>query len=73
LEFIFIELPKFMARYLTEKRLQVLWLRFLTEIDEKTLEAPADLLTDANISTALEQLRIRAFTEAEMNVLESRS
>lgn len=67
LEFIFIELPKFKARNLTEKRLQVLWLRFLTEIDEKTGEAPADLLTDANISTALEQLKVSAFTEAEMN------
>ena len=67
LEFIFIELPKFKAKNLTEKRLQVLWLRFLTEIDEKTQEVPKDLLKDRNISKALEHLRTSAFTEAEMN------
>ena len=33
LRLVFVELPKFKAKNLTEKKMQVLWLRFLTEID----------------------------------------
>jgi predicted transposase/invertase (TIGR01784 family) len=66
LEFVFIELPKFKARNLTEKKLQVLWLRFLTEIDESTSEAPADLLDNSEITEALENLKISAFSKAEL-------
>jgi len=66
LEFVFIELPKFKARNLTEKKLQVLWLRFLTEIDESISEAPADLLESSEITEALENLKTSAFTRAEL-------
>jgi predicted transposase/invertase (TIGR01784 family) len=66
LEFVFIELPKFKARNLTEKKLQVLWLRFLTEIDESTSEAPADLLDNSEITEALENLKTSAFSKAEL-------
>lgn len=34
LQLIFVELPKFAAHNYTEKKMQVLWLRYLTEIDE---------------------------------------
>jgi len=44
LEFLFIELPKFKPLNLAEKKLHELWLRFLTEINENTNEAPKDLL-----------------------------
>ena len=43
LQLIFVELPKFMAHTYSEKRMQVLWLRFLTEINEKTREVPEEL------------------------------
>jgi predicted transposase/invertase (TIGR01784 family) len=66
LEFVFVELPKFKARNLTEKKLQVLWLRFLTEIDENTTEVPDDLLESSEIKEALENLKTSAFTKAEM-------
>jgi predicted transposase/invertase (TIGR01784 family) len=66
LEFVFIELQKFKARNLTEKKLQVLWLRFLTEIDESTTEAPADLLDNSEITEALENLKTSAFSKAEL-------
>ena len=33
LHIVFVELPKFKAKNLTEKKMQILWLRFLTEID----------------------------------------
>ena len=40
LRFIFIELPKFTPDNYQGKKMQVLWLRYLTEINEKTREAP---------------------------------
>jgi chromosome segregation ATPase len=46
--------------------MQVLWLRFLTEIDENTREAPAELLENTEVNEALEILERAAFTDAEM-------
>ena len=36
---MFVELPKFKAKSFAEKKMQALWLRFLTEIDEHTKKA----------------------------------
>ena len=40
LHLIFIELPKFKPHNYSEKKMQVLWLRFLTEISEQTRDVP---------------------------------
>ena len=66
LHLVFVELPKFRAKNLTEKKMQVLWLRFLTEIDENAKSAPADLLDNPQTSQALEILEESAYSEAEM-------
>ena len=66
LQLIFIELPKFHPQTFSEKKMQVLWLRFLTEINEKTLEAPAELLENPEVSEALKILEVAAYTPAEM-------
>ena len=66
LHLVFVELPKFKAKNLTEKKMQVLWLRFLTEIDENAKSAPADLLDNPQTSQALEILEESAYSEAEM-------
>ena len=66
LHLVFIELPKFKAQNLNEKKMQVLWLRFLTEIDEKSRRAPAELLENPQTSQALEILEESAYSEAEM-------
>jgi predicted transposase/invertase (TIGR01784 family) len=66
LEFVFVELPKFKAQNVVEKKLQVLWLRFMTEIDEKIQEAPTELLEDREIKEALENLYISGFSKAEL-------
>ena len=66
LHLVFIELPKFKAKNLTERKMQVLWLRFLTEIDEKSRIAPAELLENPQTSQALEILEESAYSEAEM-------
>ncbi len=66
LEFVFIELPKFKAKNLTEKKLQVLWLRFMTEIDEETTVTPKELLGNVEITEALENLKTSAFSKSEL-------
>ena len=64
---LFFELPKFKPQTITEKKMEVLWLRFLTEIDEKTKRAPAELLENAELNKALEIVEEAAYSEAEMN------
>ena len=66
LHLVFVELPKFKAKNITEKKMQVLWLRFLTEIDENAKSVPAELLDNAQTSQALEILEESAYSEAEM-------
>ena len=66
LQLVFIELPKFQPQTFSERKMQVLWLRFLTEINEKTLEAPAELLENSEVSEALKILEVAAYTPAEM-------
>ena len=66
LRFIFIELPKFTPRSYSERRMQVLWLRYLTEIDGKTREVPEELLSVPEINKAVEEVEESAFTEQEL-------
>ena len=66
LHLIFVELPKFKPTTFSERKMQVLWLRFLTEIDENTKEVPAEMLENAEVSEALEIVERAAFTDEEM-------
>ncbi len=66
LHFTFIELPKFTPHSVSDKRMMVLWLRFLTEIDANTQNAPSDLLNNPEISKALEEVKVSAFNEEEL-------
>ena len=66
LHFTFIELPKFTPHSIADKRMMVLWLRFLTEINSNTKEVPADLLNDPEIGKAVEELEISGFSDAEL-------
>jgi predicted transposase/invertase (TIGR01784 family) len=66
LEFVFIELPKFRPKNHGEKKLHELWLRFLTEINERTLEAPSDLLENKDTREALKYMEISAYTKAQL-------
>ena len=53
LEFVFIELPKFKAKNVTDKKLQVLWLRFLTEINEQSEKISEELMENPEIQQAI--------------------
>ena len=66
LRFIFVELPKFTPRSYSEKRMQVLWLRYLTEIDGSTQSVPQELMDNPLIRKAVSQLEVSAFTEAQL-------
>lgn len=49
LQLVFVELPKFTPHTYSEKKMEVLWLRYLTEIDEKTTKVPEELLENPEI------------------------
>ena len=66
LHLVFIELPKFKPHSYGEKRMQVLWLRYLTEITEQTRQAPQELLDNPEVHKALAELEESAFSEAEL-------
>lgn len=55
LRFVFIELPKFDPMSYSDKKMQVLWLRYLTEINAKTREAPKDLMSEPVIRMGIQQ------------------
>ncbi len=62
----FIELPKFKPESFAEKKMAVLWLKFLTEIDEKTRVAPQEPLDNPDVSQILEIVEESAYSEAEV-------
>lgn len=66
LHFTFIELPKFKPQTIMEKKMAVLWLKFLTQIDEDTTVVPQDLLDNPETSKALETVEEAAMTKSEL-------
>ena len=66
LQLVFIDLTKFHPASITEKKMQVLWLRFLTEINAHTREVPAEMLENPEVSQALRIVEEAAYTPAEM-------
>ena len=68
LEFVFIELPKFKPKNRAEKKLHDLWLRFLTEINERTQETPSELLECPETREALHYMEVAAYSIEQMYV-----
>ena len=76
LHLVFVELPKFFAEQsgkaerkphtISEKKMQVLWLRFLTEIGEDTKEVPTELIENAEVKQAIEIVEESAYTDEEL-------
>ena len=71
LQLVFIELPKFPIQSSDEKKLRLLWLRFLREVDEKTTTVSKDLLAIPEIAQAVELAEESAYTPGELNLYES--
>lgn len=71
LQLIFIELPKFPVYSSEEKKLRLLWLRFLREINEKTNVVSNELLEVPEIAKAVALAEESAYTKAELEFYES--
>ena len=66
LHLVFVELPKFKVKNFAEKKMQALWLRFLTEIDRDGAdEVSQDLLDNPQTGQALEIVRESGMNDAE--------
>ena len=70
LHIVFVELPKFTPRNWGEKKMMVLWLRFLNEINEQTKEVPAELIGNPYIEKAVSLMAETAMTDEERYVYE---
>lgn len=66
LHLVFVELPKFKPHTMTEKKMHVLWLRYLTEIEEKTREVPKELLDNREIRKALTIVEESAYSPEQL-------
>jgi predicted transposase/invertase (TIGR01784 family) len=66
IQLVFIELPKLKPTSTTEKRLALLWLRFLKEINERTETVDSSLLAVEPIREALTLLETSSYTKAEL-------
>ena len=66
LNLVFVELPKFKPQTISEKRMQVLWLRFLTEIGEDTKDVPEELMENPDVKRAVEIVEESAYNDEEL-------
>ncbi len=71
LQLIFIELPKFPVHSPEEKRLRLLWLRFLREIDERTIRVSQELLDVPEIAEAVSLIEESAYTPGDLAIYSS--
>ena len=55
---------------MAEKRMQVLWLRYLTEVGEKSKEVSTDLLAQQEVREAVEYVKESGFSEGELAAYE---
>lgn len=70
MKMVFIELPKFKPSSVKDKKMMVLWLRFLTEINEKTRQAPEELINDELVTKALSLLEDSAYTPEQKRAID---
>lgn len=70
LTLVFVELPKFKPNTAVDKKLKILWLRFMREITSSTQEADEDLLAIPEIKEALHLAEQSAYSPAELDAYE---
>ncbi len=67
LELVFLELPKFKPQTLEHRKMGVLWLRFLREINEKMVDVPQEFLDNPELSRAMELAQESSYTAEELD------
>ncbi|MCQ2207157.1 MAG: Rpn family recombination-promoting nuclease/putative transposase, partial [Paludibacteraceae bacterium] len=70
IELVFVELKKFKPQTVAEHTMKRLWLRFLTEINEKTQEVPQELLDSPEICKAMAIVERGAYSDAQLEAYE---
>jgi len=70
LQLVFIELPKFKPASISQRKLQVLWLRFMSELNAKTVEVPEEWLEVPEIKEAVRLSEEAAYTPVELEAYE---
>jgi predicted transposase/invertase (TIGR01784 family) len=70
LEFVLIELEKFHPESIADRKMAVLWLRFLKEVNEKMRYLPPEMQDNKYINKAAELCEEWALTEDELYVYE---
>lgn len=72
LHLVFVELPKFVPHSLSEKKMQCLWLRYMTEIGEcGAQEIPAELLENPLLNKAVSIVRESAYDDEQLMAYDS--
>jgi predicted transposase/invertase (TIGR01784 family) len=66
LEFVLMELPKFKPSKWEDRKMAVLWLRFLHEVNDETRKVSPDLQENEEIQEALDLCEEGAFTPQEL-------
>ena len=67
LQLIFVELPKFKTQNYNQKKLQILWLRFMSELDQTTTAVASELLAVPEIKEAVSITEQAAYSPAELD------
>src|SRR3990167_11501288 len=67
LQLIFVELPKFKTKNYNQKKLQILWLRFMSELDQTTTAVASELLAVPEIKEAVSITEQAAYSPAELD------
>jgi predicted transposase/invertase (TIGR01784 family) len=70
LEIVFVEMEKYQSQPVKGNSKKDLWMRYFTEMTEKTRHPAPELLADPDIAKAIELLEIINYTEAEMELYE---
>lgn len=65
LHLIFVELPKFKPHTYSQKKMQVLWLRYLTEMGDAR-KVPQEFLENPEVKKAVEILEESSYTPAQL-------
>lgn len=66
LHLIFVELPKFKPHTFSERKMQILWLRFLTEMGDVRI-VPREFLANPEVKKAVDILEESSYTDAQLN------
>jgi len=63
---VFVELPKFKPQSIAERKMAVLWLRFLTEVYKTVDEVPPEFMENPEIRQAVELVEESAYTREQL-------